>query len=497
MKFLLLAQTDEATIEQRLGEADYSYFFLLRAYSKVLSRIGNVVRLESAADADRLYAECDAQGERCVLLSFAPPHKTPLGLTCPTVPVFAWEYPNIPGRIEERCWLNDPRHDWRYVLARTGRAITLCSATVEAVRRSMGPDFPVMAIPAPIESMDWPAGNAPLRTLATTVVLKIDASVVDCERFGLDASGLNCLIEEDGTTFDPADLDNLPKPPNIGSGVGAAPGEYRTQVSTIEDRDPTWAETIDSGWELPPARPTRISLRGIVYTTVLTPSAGRKNWEDLVTAFCWTFRDTADVTLILKLADSDLLLHHHKLLMLLTKMSPLKCRVIAINGYLSDDHYRALVNATTYYVNASLCEGLCLPLVEFLSEGVPAIAPENTAMSDYIADDLAFVVASYPGLPTAWPHGDNEVNRTSYHQLDWESLASAFRCSADVARDEPLRYQEMSRRAREAMHNYCGPEVVEAELRSFLCPDLPTPSRPVNRQPTDSTRARQPDSDFA
>ena len=497
MKFLLLAQTDEATIEQRLGAADYSYFFLLRAYAKVLSRIGDVLLLHGAAEADPIHEQCLAQGERCVLLSFAPPHKTPLGLICPTVPVFAWEYPDIPGRIEERCWLDDARNDWRYVLARTGRAITLSNHTAEAIRRSMGPDFPVVAIPSPIKSMTSPAGNVPFRTIATNTVLKVDASVVDSTRLGLDASGLNCLIEEDGTAFDSTDLDDLPKPPKQTTRAGPATDAYPAEVPATEKDDPAWAKTIDAGWNLPPARPTRISLQGIVYTTVLTPSAGRKNWEDLVTAFCWTFRDRADVTLILKLAGTDLLLYHHQLLMLLTKMSPLKCRVIAINGYLSDDHYVALVDATTYYVNASLCEGLCLPLVEFLSEGVPAISPDNTAMSDYIADDLAFVVASYPGVPTAWPHGDIEVNRTSYHQLDWESLTSAFRCSADVARDEPQRYQRMSRRGREAMQAYCGADVVEAELRRFLCPDIPSPTTPATGQSTDNVEAHQSTLDCA
>lgn len=472
MKFLLLAQTDEGSIEERLGTADYSYFFLLRAYAKVLSRIGDVLRLQNAAEADPIYDECLARGERCVLLSFAPPHKTPLGLACPTVPVFAWEYPDIPGRIEERCWLNEPRNDWRYVLARTGRAITLSSYTVEAVSRSMGPEFPVVAIPSPIGSITGLAGHAPPRTIKTNTVLKVDASVVDSARIGLDASGLNCLIEEDGTAFEPADLDNLPEPTRTTT-EAIATDEYKTEPPPTEECGPNWFETIDSGWELPPTRPTRINLQGTVYTAVLTPAAGRKNWEDLITAFCWAFRDVEGATLILKLAGRDLSLHHHQLLMLLTKMSPLKCRVIAINGYLSDEDYAALVSATTYYVNASLCEGLCLPLVEFLSEGVPAISPDNTAMADYITEDIAFVVASYPGVPTVWPHGDSEINRTSYHQLDWESLVLAFRRSHELARHASDSYEQMSRKASVAMQAYCGPAVVQMALHQFLCPELP------------------------
>jgi glycosyltransferase involved in cell wall biosynthesis len=172
--------------------------------------------------------------------------------------------------------------------------------------------------------------------------------------------------------------------------------------------------------------------------------------------------------------------------MMLTKLSPFKCRVIALYGYLSDDEYAALVSASTYYVNTSLCEGQCLPLVEFLNEGVPAIAPNNTAMTDYIADDVAFVVKSYPGVPTMWPHGDNEINRTSYNQLDWESLVEAYRRSYAVAHHNSERYEHMSQCARRTIQSYCGNETVLAALHRFLCPEIPLPTS-VNASSPDVT----------
>jgi glycosyltransferase involved in cell wall biosynthesis len=210
-----------------------------------------------------------------------------------------------------------------------------------------------------------------------------------------------------------------------------------------------------------------------VYTSVLAPSSGRKNWEDLVTAFCWAFRDTEDATLILKLTGQDLPHNHRHLLMMLTKHTPFKCRVIAIYGYVSDDDYASLIGASTFYVNASLCEGQCLPLVEFLNEGVPAIAPNNTAMADYIDDNIAFVVKTYPGSPTMWPHGDHEINRTSYCQLDWGSLVEAYRRSYAVAHQNPDIYRQMAQCARQAIQNYCGNDVVTTALHAFLCPELP------------------------
>ncbi len=474
MKFLLYAKVDHHSIEKQLGTADYSYFFLLRAFSAVLEDLGDVVQVQNPAEADAIHAQGKIDGETCVLLSFAPPHKTPLGLACPTVPVFAWEYPDIPERIEEASWKDDSRNDWRHVLACTGRAITLSNHTADAVRRSMGPDYPIAAIPPPVTAAsqrDWQPRVPPPPDGA---LLRLNGSVVDSRRMGLNVDGLTCLDEEDGTPSEPDDDAALPRRVVPCDGDDATAHNHEPLEETCE---PDESEPAACGWDLPPAGRIRTRLHGVVYTSVLTPSAGRKNWEDLITAFCWAFRDNPDATLVLKLTGTDLTLHHHQLLMLLTKMSPFKCRVVTINGYLSDGDYAALIRATTYYVNASLCEGLCLPLVEFLNEGVPAIAPDNTAMADYIDDDLAFVVASHPGVPTVWPHGDNEVNRTSYHQLDWQSLMQAYRHSYQIAQHDPARYRQMSRRASEAMQAYCGVEVVKTQLQAFLYPQSAMPER--------------------
>ncbi|HEY8682981.1 MAG TPA: glycosyltransferase, partial [Rhodanobacter sp.] len=454
MKFLLHAQVDQRSIGQHLGAPEYSYFFLLRAFSGVLAELGEVIQLEDPAQADIIHAQCLASGERCVLLSFAPPHKTPLGITCPTVPVFAWEYPDIPERIEEECWRHDPRHDWRHVLSRTGRAITLSSHTVAAVQRSMGASFPIVAIASPLKTIAHRNERIQVPPAPEGVLLRVNASVADSACMGLDVNGVMSLDEEDETAFHPFDLEDLPEPPRLQTTEAPSAADIPAFESLDEETDADGSAPLVVGWNLPPARRIRTRLHGVVYTAVLAPAAGRKNWEDLITAFCWTFRDTEEATLLLKLTGTDLAQQHIRLLMMLTKLSPVKCRVIALNGYLSDEDYDALVAVTTYYVNTSLCEGLCLPLVEFLSEGVPAIAPDNTAMADYIRDDLAFVVPSYPGVPTVWPHGDNEVNRTSYHQLDWQALTEAYRCSFEVARHDPARYRQMSRRAREAMHAY-------------------------------------------
>jgi glycosyltransferase involved in cell wall biosynthesis len=482
MTFLLFANFDKNKIGDQLGAADYSYFFLMRAFGAVLAELGEVIEIADIASVDALYKDCIAKGDSCVLLSFAPPHKTPLGLACPTVPVFAWEYPNIPEHIEEESWLDDPRHDWRVPLGIAGQAICLSNHTAEAVRRSMGRHYPIAAIPSPLpqNTTALASDGDPLR--GGKVILRINAVLVDSRSIGLDPDGLVHPDTVDETPFDPTDPELLPEPAQTSwARVTPSPAIQSEQIPGDVAADGTVTEYFPPapcGWELPPRFNVHVELRGTIYTSVLTPSAGRKNWHDLVTAFCWNFRDNEDATLLLKLTGKELPRNHLQLLMMLTKLTPFKCRVIAIYGYLSDQDYAALAEASTYYVNASLCEGLCLPLVEFLNRGIPAIAPDNTAMADYIRDDIAFVLKSYPGMPTVWPHGDHQINRTSFHQLDWESLVNAFRESYAVAHADPARYREMASRASESVQAYCGHEVVKKALSRFF--RTTTPALDVN-----------------
>jgi hypothetical protein len=46
-------------------------------------------------------------------------------------------------------------------------------------------------------------------------------------------------------------------------------------------------------------------LDGVVYTAIFCPMDGRKNWFDMICAFCWALRDMPDATLVLKLTHRD------------------------------------------------------------------------------------------------------------------------------------------------------------------------------------------------
>ena len=60
--------------------------------------------------------------------------------------MFAWEFDRIPD--EE--WGGEPRHDWVSVLREMPAAITHSRFSAEVVRASLGADYPVWVIPAPL-----------------------------------------------------------------------------------------------------------------------------------------------------------------------------------------------------------------------------------------------------------------------------------------------------------------------------------------------------------
>ena len=147
MIFIIYSDTTAATIENRLGLPEYSYYFVLREYQPVLEKMGKVIVVaDPATEVDAIFAECQARQEQCVFLSFSPPDKTLLNLKCPTIPVLAWEFNSIPNEV----WNNDPLNDWRNSFGKLGWAITHSTFAVNVIKAAMGEDFPIVSIPAPV-----------------------------------------------------------------------------------------------------------------------------------------------------------------------------------------------------------------------------------------------------------------------------------------------------------------------------------------------------------
>lgn len=210
-----------------------------------------------------------------------------------------------------------------------------------------------------------------------------------------------------------------------------------------------------------------ITINGVVYSSVLSPNCGRKNWRDMITAFVWAFRETFDVTLILKVSAQNRADYFNDFHRLLHELSPFKCRIVLIDGFLESDSYQKLMNLTDFYVNSSRAEGLCIPLMEFMANRKPVISPCHTALEDYVSEANGLIVESSREL-TQWPHNlDGKYCATRY-RLNWQSLNEAFSESYRIISHDPERYRLLGKSAYESIMHFAGKDVVISKLMDFI-----------------------------
>lgn len=411
MMFLVHVPFTASSIGGDLGRADYSYYFVMRSYLPVLETLGTVREIaDPQSEADQWHRRAVADGEYCVLLCFAPPHRVPVGLACPVVPVIAWEYDSLP----DTPWAGRRGTDWLRVLAILGSTITHSGFTARVVREAIRPDYPVVSVPAPV----WDR-FAPLAE----------------RRCAPGTSGAERGVSLAGTLMDSRSCDFAAD-----------------------------AEALLAGH---PPQSQRLVLDGVVYTAVFCPLDGRKNWEDLLTAFCWAFRDEADCTLVMKLVHHDRDEAVREVLAELRRLPPVAARIVLLHAYLDDAQYENLLCATDFAVNSSLGEGQCLPLMEYMSAGVPAIAPAHTAMLDYLDAASGFPVRAHQEL-YHWPEDMGLILRTRRFRPEWEGLRQAYERSRALRLGDPQAYARMSAAAQENLRRYCSQAVAHDRLGAFF-----------------------------
>ena len=253
--------------------------------------------------------------------------------------------------------------------------------------------------------------------------------------------------------------------------VRTATGTSGSRASTTVELDLTGRGGGGSEADRPPKAPddreSAVEIDGVLYTAILNPHDGRKNLLDLLRAFCFALRDQPEATLLLKCVHSKTRRIRRLLVDEIRRLRPLRCRVVAVDGFLSNEEYGRLARRSTFVVNASTGEGQCLPLMELMSCGVPAIAPPHTGMRDYVSADNALLVESSLE-PTAWPHDPRKLYRTFRHRIHVETLIEGFRESFRVATDDVERYRTMSLAARSSLERHCSAETARRRLAAFF-----------------------------
>ncbi len=469
---MLTAYMSGAPNGRNLGTCGYSYDFVVRAFAPLLKRWGELV--EVPRPERRLEAEIQrarGRGLEPVHISFHALQHVCLSRRAANVVVPAWEFPDVPDHEFD----NDARNNWVQTANQCSLVIVGGPFTRDVLSRA-GVQTPIRVVPVPnpqqyFEVSSWQPGQR---------------RVLECPAYVLPQAG---SPRPDTIRLHPQqgieDLPRGPYPPKKRSPAASGGLKLRMKAAVWDTYkryirpcmptrfDHTLSAAARAGytaWRTPYPTYTkspRVELSGVVYTSIFAPADGRKNWEDLISAFLLALRDQEDATLVLKLISRDpaarnAVLFHYKRLDLHHR-----CKLVVITDFLPEEQMFALAEATTYYINATRAEGNCLPLMNYLAAGRPGVTPVHTAIGDYFNRDLGFAVQSHPE-PAAWPQDLRHRCRTTWHRLVWPSLVDQIRASYEIAKSDRSAYQRLAAGAREKMAQWASTETVWPRLRAAL-----------------------------
>ncbi len=435
-----------------LGHAGYSYGFVFDAFAPILDRLGPWTHVDHPESRlIPLAQQAMAQGERPIHLAIAPLQDIYLTPALPTIAFPFWEFPDLPYRN----FGTDTRQNWKRIARYTSAIATACAMTKGSFQ-GLGLDTQITTIPVPLDDAWF--------TLAPWTPNQTHR--LDCKHIVLTGDSIEEPRQAVATTAQrPTSIARQLKSgyarhiwPHLSTGQRAA---IQRLARSIRER---------RGVTHRPLEPARLSLDGLVFTSVFNMLDERKNPRDLLSAFLLAFADRADATLLLKLTscprtEPDILARLHRLHKSLP--IPHRCRIVAILDYLTPSQMHTLFEATTAYVNTSHAEGACLPLQQAMAAGRPVVAPRHTAMADYIDSAIGAVVGSTPE-PIHWPHDPQKRIETNWHRLDWSSLHRGMLNVAHAAKVDRARYDSWASTARARMLSFAGAGPVEVRLRSLI-----------------------------
>ena len=102
-----------------------------------------------------------------------------------------------------------------------------------------------------------------------------------------------------------------------------------------------------------------------------------------------------------------------------------------------------------------------------MSAGVPAIAPNHTAMRDYVLGSNS-IVLEYSKVWTSWSHDSRLLYRCFSFPVIWESLRDAFSESYEIATLDFAKYKSMSSNARSTLESVYSARVAREALVDFM-----------------------------
>jgi glycosyltransferase involved in cell wall biosynthesis len=203
-----------------------------------------------------------------------------------------------------------------------------------------------------------------------------------------------------------------------------------------------------------------------IYLSVLAPYDRRKNLKNLIEGFLESAAQK-DGILLIKLVIDNITTHVgniSELLKIEYGIDKSSEKVVFIGSYLSNEQMCALYKSCTFFVSAASAEGLNLPLIEAMTQGCPVIAPDNTAMHDYIAPNHAIVIES-GRKPAVGPiHALHKFMDTTHFPATKAQVIDAFDRASSLRQADRTR---LGKAGAQVVKSVFGLDAFKARLQEF------------------------------
>jgi hypothetical protein len=455
---LLTSYQTGATRGRNLGIPGYSYDLVAQLFVPVLARWGEVIPVVRQTEALETAAQAAlTRGLSPIHISFVACQDMVFAASAPNVIVPAWEFPDVPAEAFD----GNPRNNWVATANRCDLVLVGGQFTVESFQRAgIRTPIRIVPVPTPEEYFRLPRWSAEITTrIACPAYVFPHPDVPSHELWDApEADGQPDLPTEESASrlrllwrIWEENYESF-LPPLCTQAVRF----LTTRLGT--DR---WRAYVRR------CRCKELELSGFVYTSILNPRDGRKNWQDLLSGFLFALHDRDDATLLIKLITKERLMVEHVLEFYRTVGLLHRCKVVFITDYLPHEQMLDLARASTYYLTTTRAEGNCLPLMNYLAAGRPGISPCHTAIGDYFGDDIGLTLPWQPE-PITWPQDRRARIKTTWARLDWPALVDRLRASYLLARQERSAYDARAEKGQQRIHERASVESVWAQLRAAL-----------------------------
>ena len=165
----------------------------------------------------------------------------------------------------------------------------------------------------------------------------------------------------------------------------------------------------------------------------------RKGTDTLLAAWRKAFTASDDVVLVLKDHSKDLFYRDDTVRRALADLAadPGAATVVHIDGFLPESELAALYRACDVAVFPYRAEGFCIPILECMASGTPAIVPRFGACLDYCSEDTSYFVDAkriripvHRRLTVALGFTD-EVDEVDFCEVPVDALADRLREAAN------------------------------------------------------------------